>query len=142
VQRGDLTYLDASALLRIVLNEAGALDELQQGERLISNELLVVESLRSLDRLRLSGALSLDSAAKRRTILTEWLESVDLVVLQRPILARASEPLPVALGTLDALHLATALVVRERTQEALVVATHDRGLALAARSFGFEVFGA
>ena len=35
-------------------------------------------------------------------------QAVDLVLLQRPILARASEPFPTALGTLDALHLSTA----------------------------------
>jgi hypothetical protein len=57
-------------------------------------------------------------------------------------LARASEPFPTALGTLDALHLATALVWRERTRQTLVMATHDPGLGLAARSFGIEVRGA
>jgi predicted nucleic acid-binding protein len=137
-----ITYLDTSALLRIVLSEADALDELRARESLISSEILVVESLRAIDRLRLAGALSLESAAARRATLTGWLESVDLVLLQRPILARASEPFPAPLGTLDALHLSTALLLRERTRQAVVLATHDRGLAVAARSFGFEVVGA
>jgi serine/threonine protein kinase len=44
VRRGDLTYLDTSVLLRIVLNEADAVDELQQSERLISSELLAARS--------------------------------------------------------------------------------------------------
>jgi antitoxin (DNA-binding transcriptional repressor) of toxin-antitoxin stability system len=69
------------------------------------------------------------------------LEAVDLVVVQRPTLARACEPFPVPLGTLDALHLATLLVCRERMAAAPVLATHDTGLALAARSFGVEVVG-
>jgi hypothetical protein len=69
------------------------------------------------------------------------LEAVDLVLLQRPILARASEPFPTPLGTLDALHLATALVWRDRLRQVVLVATHDRNLGLAARSFGFEVLG-
>ena len=63
------------------------------------------------------------------------------VLLQRPILARASDPFPTPLGTLDALHLATALVWRERMRQPLVMATHDGGLALAARAFGLEVLG-
>ena len=54
----------------------------------------------------------------------------------------ASELLPTALGTLDALHLATALVWRDRIGQTLVMATHDGGLALAERSFGLEVLGA
>ena len=91
--------------------------------------------------MRLQGVLSSEEAAFRRNVVTEWLEAVDLVLLQRPILARASEPFPTALGTLDALHLATALVWRDRTQKTLVMATHDDRLGLAARSFDMDVLG-
>jgi predicted nucleic acid-binding protein len=136
-----IAYLDTSALLRLVLGEPGALTELTSAEALVSSELLAVESLRTIDRLRLQGALSAEEAASRRATVNEWLEGVDLVLLQRPVLARTSEPLPMPLGTLDAVHLATALVWRDRTQQPLVVATHDRDLALAARSFGLEVLG-
>ena len=137
-----IAYIDTSALLRLVLREPGALDELRSGDRLVSSELIVVESLRTIDRLRLQGALSADEAASRRQHTTEWLEAVDLVLLQQPILARASEPFPTPLGTLDALHLATALVWRDRMRESLTLATHDKDLALAARSFGIDVLGA
>jgi predicted nucleic acid-binding protein len=137
-----IAYLDTSALLRLVLREPGALEELRSCEALISSEVLAVESLRTIDRLRLQGALSVEEAVSRRGTVTEWLEAVDLVLLQRPVLARASEPYPTPLGTLDALHLATALVWRERMGQALVMATHDRDLALAARSFGLAVRGA
>ncbi len=137
-----ITYLDTSALLRLVLREAGSLEELRSCEALLSSELLAVESLRTIDRLRLQGALSMDEAAVRRSAVTEWLEAVDLVLLQRPILARATDPFPVPLGTLDALHLATALLWREQAREPLVMATHDGSLALAARAFGIEVLGA
>ena len=137
-----IAYLDTSALLRLVLREAGALEELRSCEALVSSELLAVESLRAVDRLRLQGALSAEEAAARRAAVIDWLEAVDLVLLQRPVLARASEPFPTALGTLDALHLATALVWRDRMGQTPVMATHDGGLALAARSFGIEVLGA
>ena len=136
-----IAYLDTSALLRLVLRESGALEEVRAWEGLVSSELLAVESLRTIDRLRLQGDLSVEEAASRRETVTEWLEAVDLVLLQRPILARASEPFPTPLGTLDALHLATALVWRDRMRQALVMATHDRDLALAARSFGLDVRG-
>jgi hypothetical protein len=108
---------------------------------LVSSELITVESLRTIDRLRLQGALSTEDAVSRRETTIEWLEAVDLVMLQRPILARASEPFPTPLGTLDALHLATALVWQDRMSQTPVMATHDRDLALAARSFGLEVLG-
>jgi predicted nucleic acid-binding protein len=136
-----IAHLDTSALLRLALNEPGAIDELRRCDGLVSSELLAVESHRTIDRLRVQGALSVEEAAFRRETITEWLEAVDLVLLQHPILARASEPFPTALGTLDALHLATALVWRDRTHQSLTVATHDRELGLASRSFGFEVVG-
>lgn len=136
-----IAYLDTSALLRLVLREPGALAEVRAWKGLVSSELLAVESLRTIDRLRLQGDLSVEEAASRRETVTEWLEAVDLVLLQRPILARASEPFPTPLGTLDALHLATALVWRDRMRQPLVMATHDRDLALAARSFGLDVRG-
>lgn len=137
-----IAYLDTSALLRLVLRERGSLEELLAAKTLVSSELLAVESLRTLDRLRLQGALSVEDAASRRATVSQWLEAVDLVLVQRPILARASEPFPTPLGTLDALHLATALVWRDRMQQTLVMATHDRDLAVAARSFGIEAIGA
>jgi predicted nucleic acid-binding protein len=136
-----ILYLDSSALLRIVLREAGALEEVRKAEALVSSELLAVECPRTLDRLRLQGALSLEEAVVRREAVTEWLEAVDLVLLQRSVLSRASEPLPVPLGTLDALHLATALLWQEQQAKSLVMATHDGNLALAARSFGIETLG-
>jgi predicted nucleic acid-binding protein len=137
-----IVYLDTSALLRLVLREPGALDDLRSSAGLVSSELLAVESLRTIDRLRLQGALSVEEAASRRGMAMEWLEAVDLVLLRPPILARASEPFPTPLGTLDALHLATALVWQDRMSQTLVMATHDRDLALAARSFGLEARGA
>ena len=136
-----IAYLDTSALLRLALREAGELTELRSCEALVGSELLFVECLRSLDRLRLQGSLSTDEAAARRQVVMEWLEAVDLVLLRGPILTRAAEPFPTPLGTLDALHLATALVWRERQERDLVVATHDRDLAQAARAFGFSVLG-
>ena len=137
-----IAYVDTSAFLRLILREPEPLERLRSVDGLVSSELLVVESLRTVDRLRLQDALSAEEAASRRAVVAEWLESVDLVLLETVILSRASEPLPLPLGTLDALHLATALVWRDRMQQPLVMATHDRNLALGARSFGMEVLGA
>jgi predicted nucleic acid-binding protein len=136
-----IAYVDTSALLRLVLREPGALEELRSCEALVSSELITVESFRTIDRLRLQGALSAEDAAARRDTVTEWLEAVDLVLLQRPILSRASEPFPTPLGTLDALHLSTALVWQDRMCQKLVMATHDRNLGVASRSYGLGVRG-
>jgi predicted nucleic acid-binding protein len=136
-----IAYIDTSALLRIVLRESGAIKDLRSYDQLVSSELIAIESCRTIDRLRLQGSLTTEEAAVRIRIIGEWLEGIDLVLMRNPILARAAEPMPTSLGTLDAVHLSTALIWRDRMGTALVIATHDAALGLAARSFGFEVSG-
>jgi predicted nucleic acid-binding protein len=135
-----IAYIDTSALLRIVLREPGALD-LRSYDALVSSELIAVESPRTIDRLRLQGTLTIEEAAARVRAVDDWLEAVDLVLLRPPVLSRASEPMPVPLGTLDALHLATALIWRDRMGALQTMATHDAALGLAAQAFGFDVRG-
>ncbi len=94
--------------------------------------------LRTLDRARLAGALADDEVAERREAVEEMLSTFDLVTLDRRILRRAAEPLPTTLGTLDAIHLASAVALRTRVPD-LRLATHDRTFALAARALGFSL---
>jgi predicted nucleic acid-binding protein len=136
-----IAYIDTSALLRIVLHEPGAIDDLRSYEALVSSELIAVESARTIDRLRIRGSLTPDEAAERLRAVNEWLEAIDLVLLRPAVLSRASEPTPVAIGTLDAIHLATALIWRDRMGPLPEMATHDTALGTAARIFGFEVRG-
>lgn len=136
-----IAYIDTSALLRIVLREPGALEELRSYETLVSSELIAVEGARTIDRLRIQGSLTPDEAAERIRTVNEWLEAIDLVLLRPAVLSRASEPMPLAIGTLDAIHLATALVWRDRMGPLPQIATHDTTLGTAARVFGFEVRG-
>lgn len=136
-----IAYVDTSALLRIILREPGALDDLRSFDALVSSELIAVESPRTIDRLRLQGSLTSEEAAARMRAVNEWLEAIDLVLLRPPVLSRASEPMPMPLGTLDALHLATALIWRDRIGPLPTMATHDAALGLAAQAFGFDVRG-
>ena len=136
-----IAYLDTSALLRVVLREAGGLDDLRTYDGLVSSELIAVESARTIDRLRTQGALTMDDAAERIAVVNEWLEAVDLVRLRPPVLSRASEPIPLPLGTLDAIHLASALLWRDRIGPLPQLLTHDAALGAAARGYGFEVRG-
>jgi predicted nucleic acid-binding protein len=137
-----IAYVDTSALLRIVLREPGALEDLRAYQALVSSELIAVESARTIDRLRIQGSLTTEQAAERIRAVNEWLEAIDLVLLRPPVLSRASEPMPMPIGTLDAVHLATALIWRDRVGPLLEMATHDTALGAAARSFGFDVRGA
>ena len=57
------------------------------------------------------------------------------------VLEFAGRALPVSLRTLDAIHLASAVLWRDAEDPDLVMATHDRSLGSAARAFGLEVIG-
>lgn len=107
----------------------------------MASALVEVECLRTLDRLRLGEGLKDAEIAARRETVFRLLEAIVVVELTRPILSRAAQPLPTALGTLDAIHLATALLWKERTKTDLVMATHDEGLATASRASGLRVVG-
>ncbi len=136
-----IAYIDTSALLRIVLRESGALDQLRAYDGLVSSEIIAVESARTIDRLRAQGALTMEEASVRIGAVNEWLEAIDLVLLRPPVLRRASDPMPMPIDTLDAIHLATALIWRDRMGPLPEVATHDAALGAAARAFGFDVRG-
>jgi uncharacterized protein len=69
------------------------------------------------------------------------LDAIALVPLSDPILERASQSFLTALGTLDALHLATALRLTEYGVTELTFLTHDGELATAARTMNFQVQG-
>jgi len=67
------------------------------------------------------------------------IASLELVEIDATVLDRAAQPMPIELGTVDAIHLASALLWRETTGEVLMMATHDRALALGAQAHGIRV---
>jgi len=136
-----IAYLDSSVLLRLVLGQVDSLSELPSVDRGIASALVEVECLRTLDRLRLVESLEDSEIALRRAAIFRLLEATEVVSLTRPVLSRAAQPLPTALGTQDALHLATALTWREHSGENLVMATHDVALGTASRASGLTVIG-
>jgi len=131
-------YVDSSVLLRVVLEEAGRLRDWHRIERPISSQLIRLECLRTIDRARLRLSLTDEETAKRRAAVLEQLDGFTLVPLEWPVLERAEQPFPTLLGTLDAIHLASALVARSAHSD-LLFATHDEELAVAARAMGFTV---
>jgi predicted nucleic acid-binding protein len=136
-----IAYIDSSVVLRIVLGQPGRLAEWKSIVTGVASGLVEVECLRTLDRLRVAGNLSSDDIAVRREAVFRVLEGLELVELTRAVLHRAAQPMPSPLGTLDAIHLATAEMWREAKGKELLVATHDQALALAARASGFRVAG-
>lgn len=105
-----------------------------------SSSLWRVEALRTVDRLRLSGDLSDEDVADLVREIRIVHETLAIYPLIERILQRAGESFPTAVGTFDAIHLATALAIREVEPIDLLL-TYDGQLATAARSLGFSVIG-
>jgi predicted nucleic acid-binding protein len=137
-----MVYLDASVVIRKVQREAGSLREWGRWERAYSSELLRVEVLRTIDRTRLRGALLDSEVAAAVEKAQAIFDGLLLLELTQSILDRASQSFLTPLGTLDALHLATALRLVEASRVELTFLTHDTELATAARSMNFRVEGA
>ena len=136
-----IAYIDSSVLLRLALGQSNALVEWRQIDRGISSVLVRVEALRTLDRFRFRARLSDYELARRRAAILQLLNSLELVDMDVAVLDRATQPLPTELGTLGAIHLATALLLREVSNLHLAIATHDVALGIAAQAQGFRVVG-
>lgn len=136
-----IAYVDASVLLRLALRQPNALAEWPKVQRGVTSTLATTESLRSIDRLRLRVQLSDDEVATRRAAVLSLIASLELVELDATVLDRAAQPMPTELGTLDAIHLATAVLWKGMTGADLTMATHDAALGLAAQAHGLPVVG-
>jgi uncharacterized protein len=136
-----IAYVDSSVLLRVALGQSNALPEWRDIERGVSSALVTTESLRTLDRVRLRVNLSDIEVARRRATILALIDSFELVEIDSSVLDRAAQPMPTELGTLDAIHLASALLWRDAFGADLAMATHDKALGVAAQAHGFRVMG-
>ena len=133
-------YVDSSVLLRVVLRERGRVAVWSKITVPVASELIRLECLRTIDRARIRSRLEDDAVADHRAAVLESIEAFSLIKVGRAVLERAADPFPTVLGSLDAIHLASALLVKDEFED-LSLATHDRGLAIAARAMGFRVYG-
>lgn len=122
-------YLDTSTLGRVLLAEPDApavLDALRAFDQHVASRLMRLE----LRRLGLRNGI-VDRA-------DELLAAVALVPVDETVLAAAEAVRPATVGTLDAIHLATALrVAHAGMLDALM--TYDAALARAAVDHGLTV---
>jgi predicted nucleic acid-binding protein len=136
-----IALLDTSVVLRKLFGEAGALAEWPKVREAYASRVIVIELGRVIDRTRLAGDIDDQQVEQLQRESRRVLRSVEIIALSERVLERAAGPMPTALGSLDAIHLATALELVARRAPGLVLATHDRQLARAARASGLDVVG-
>lgn len=134
-------YLDTSTVLRALLGDGDRMPEWGRWDRAYSSELMGIEARRAIDRLRLERALDDDGLADAHQGLVSAERAIGVIRLTAEVLQWASRPMPTAVKTLDAIHLASALLFARYRATDLLFGTHDRGQATAARALGFQVVG-
>jgi len=126
-----LIYLDASVALAHILAEDRAPPSSLWQQSLVASRLLEYETW---TRLHARG-LGRSHGEEARSLIGR----VALIELAPPILARALDPYPTSVRTLDALHLASIEFLRARGQT-VELASYDERLLAAARALGIAAF--
>jgi uncharacterized protein len=132
-------FVDTSVFLRRLLRQPGAFTDWSAWGWVAASELLRLEAHRVLDRLRLQRAFGDAELGEINRLLQASFRALDFVRLSRAVLSRAADPFPTTLGTLDAIHLASALLWMEEKGGEMTFLTHDTQLAIAARACGLAV---
>ena len=120
-----MIYLDSSVALAHLLAEDRSPPESLWQQTLASSRLLEYEVWNRIHALRLG-----DSHGEA---VRDLISRLALIELATPVLARALEPFPIPVRTLDALHLASIEFLRASRQEVELV-TYDFKLMAAARA--------
>ena len=126
-----MIYLDTSVALAHLLAKDRSPPTHLWDETLVASRLLEYELWNRLH----ARSLARTHADPTRVLLAR----VAFLDLTQSVLARALEPFPSRVRTLDALHLASAAFLRERGQS-VALATYDDRMAEAAEAMGLELF--
>jgi predicted nucleic acid-binding protein len=137
-----VNYVDASAILRVLFSEPGPSVPLAGADRLVSSQVVEVETFRAVDRERLLGHLDDRETAIKRKELADLLAMLDLAAIDGTVIDRAKSSFAINVRALDAIHVATAEMLQaEAASEPLEFWTHDVRQANAALSRGLTVRG-
>ncbi len=137
-----VVYVDSSAVTAVLLNESTSdrvQEALQGADRVCTSSLTRVECARALihatrvGRITATQALSLHSLL--RTVQRDW----NIFNVDQPVIERACTPFPAdPIRSLDALHIATALILRDGVTTVAMLSL-DRRMRDCATQLGFQI---
>jgi predicted nucleic acid-binding protein len=125
-------YLDSSvALAHLLAEDRFPAEDLWQ-QQLVSSRLLEYEVWNRIHARRLDRS--------HGDAVRALIGRVALLELAPPVLARALEPFPIPVRTLDALHLSSIEILRQRQQQ-IELASYDERLIAGARALHVSLYG-
>jgi len=135
-----ICYLDSSAALRIIFNAKNAYRGFTLFEKVGSSELLLIECARVIDRYRLESVITDEQTAKAREGLSAMIDGMHIIEINDIVKRHARGSFPTIIGTLDAIHLSTAMLWKELEPGVdFQIATHDRQMITCARALGLSI---
>ncbi len=137
-----ILYVESSAVLAWIFEEERS-DRVQralrQASRVVSSDLTLVECDRAFHRAEMLGRVDTVETGQMRALLAAAVGNWTMYGLHAEIVGRARQRFPLEpVRSLDALHLATALVARE-IRPGLAFLGLDRRVRDNAVALGFEV---
>lgn len=127
-----MIYLDSSAIMKLVRSEAETTALIEWLEHKIE-EVVITSELGRVEVLRAARRVGDESVVvQARAVVAE----LDLITLDRVVQDLACDLAEPGLRTLDALHLASALLIQEHLS---TFVAYDQRLASAARGSGLNV---
>jgi predicted nucleic acid-binding protein len=135
-------YAESSAVLGWLLDESSAADvrrSLAAAEIIVASDLTLIECDRVIFRAVALGELTEAEAADRRAHLTAAASHWQVLRIAPEIVERARQPFPgEPIRTLDAIHLASALVARTAIAGLTLLSLDDR-VRKAGKKLGLDV---
>jgi predicted nucleic acid-binding protein len=135
-------YAESSAVLSWLFGEsrgAAARNQLRRAALLFTSDLTLVECERVIIRARALDEITEKKAQNCRRRLVEATNRWHILRIGADVIERARLPFPnEPIRTLDALHIASALIVRSAVPD-LAILTLDRRIRAAAKELGFAV---
>jgi predicted nucleic acid-binding protein len=135
-------YAESSAVLGWLLDENSAADvrrTLAAAEIIVASDLTLIECDRVILRAAVLGELTEAEAADRRAHLTAAASHWQILRVAPEIVERARQPFPSEpIRTLDAIHLASALVARTAIAGLKLLSLDDR-VRKAGKKLGLDI---
>ena len=135
-------YAETSALLRWLFNEPQGeeiLETLRTSPLVTCSRLTLIEGHRAIRRAVALQDLSETDATEVRATLAQAAARWAVLEVSSEVASRAEQGFPAEpVRTLDAIHLASALVLRHATPDLVVVSTDSR-IRTNAAQLGFEI---
>ena len=135
------SYFDSSVLVRYVIGHEQSIQNLTPYSKgAVTSAITAIECLRVLDRWRITKEINDERLISARSLCLKILSGLRIIPVDDHVVSMASQTFPIAMKSLYAIHLASALHFQNQSGVKVLLLTHDIKLQMAATAFDMDVF--